>query len=86
MVDALNTLMDPRGYMLPYLNGYITGHAKLMPKIPTIIAGLFKLNDVTLDWYNDYALVGATPVFIKPNMTSVIYHDEIAANSTQAVK
>lgn len=71
LIDALNVLFDPRGYLLPYINTFL----KTLPvfSLPTEIAGIFKLTEMTLEWGNDFALIGATPIFIKPNETSIFY-------------
>lgn len=73
MKDALNVLFDPRGYILPWINNNPPVSKGIC--IPTTIAKIFKLTAVTLDWFDDFALVGATPVFIKPNATSTLFYD-----------
>ena len=35
--------------------------------IPSNIFGIFALQDLVLDYYNDYIYAGATPIFLDPS-------------------
>lgn len=48
-------------YVLPHMNVWLASHPL---KLPSNIAGIFELSDLTLGYYDDYLYAGATPTFI----------------------
>lgn len=54
---------------LPVFNKVLAKH---QIKIPSNIAGLFELSDLTLGYHDDYIYAGATPTFIGPSKTPVL--------------
>lgn len=55
--------------MQPILNKFLS----LLPiKFPTELFGLFKLERLTLSYYNDYIYAGITPIFIGPTPKTFI--------------
>merc|ERR1719498_1699514 len=48
----------------PIINGLLASH---QIAFPTNIAGLFKLEAMTLGYYDDYIYAGITPVFVGPS-------------------
>jgi len=80
-IDSVNVLSDTFGRLsaltikvelnnafrigLPIMNMILSKHH--IP-IPSNIAGLFELSDLTLGYHDDYIYVGATPTFIGPKM------------------
>merc|ERR1719389_1628022 len=48
----------------PFLNRLLANKPIQLPK--TAIFGLFRLENLTLNYYNDYIYAGVTPIFIAP--------------------
>jgi len=48
----------------PFINHVLSKHQIM---IPSNIFGIFALQDLVLDYYNDYIYAGATPIFLDPS-------------------
>lgn len=55
---------------MPHINTYLN---KVPIVIPSNIAGLFELSDLTIEYFDNYIYAGATPTFIPPShLTSIL--------------
>jgi hypothetical protein len=49
---------------MPHINAWLVNTPVT---IPSNIAGIFELSNLTLEYFNNYVYVGATPTFIPPS-------------------
>jgi hypothetical protein len=55
---------------MPHINSYLN---TVPINVPSNIAGIFELSDLTLEYFDNYVYMGATPTFIPPShLTSIL--------------